>query len=220
MSLSAPSMNLQLDTFQVQPALPEELKGLRELAYNLLWQWDEPLREVFRRLDRDLWEKTYHNPVLTLGSIAQERLQAAARDDSYMAFYSRAYEKFTNYMKETTWWDKKYGQERPIIAYFSAEYGLAECLPIYSGGLGVLSGDHLKTASDLGIPLIGVGLLYQQGYFRQYLTPDGWQQERYPANDFYNLPLHPCADRRRPATLRGVASGRRAPEDQGCGSCK
>ena len=94
-------------------------------------------------------------------------------------------------MKETTWWDKKYGQERPIIAYFSAEYGLAECLPIYSGGLGVLSGDHLKTASDLGIPLIGVGLLYQQGYFRQYLTPDGWQQERYPANDFYNLPLHP-----------------------------
>ena len=184
-------MNLQVDTFQVQPALPEELKGLREMAYNVVWQWDEPIREIFRRLDRDLWEETYHNPVLLLGSIAQERLQAAARDDSYMASYSRAYEKFTNYMKEATWWDKQHGDERPCIAYFSAEYGLAECLPIYSGGLGVLAGDHLKTASDLGIPLVGVGLLYQQGYFRQYLTPDGWQQERYPANDFYNLPLEP-----------------------------
>ena len=187
----AAKMNLQLDTFQVQPALPETLKGLREMAYNLVWQWYEPVREVFRRLDRDLWEGTYHNPVLLLGSIAQERLHAAARDDSYMAFYSRAYEKFTNYMKEATWWDKRHGEERPSIAYFSAEYGLAESLPIYSGGLGVLAGDHLKTAGDLGIPLVGVGLLYQQGYFRQYLTPDGWQQERYPANDFYNLPLEP-----------------------------
>ncbi len=184
-------MHYQLDAFQVQPSLPEELKGLRELAYNLVWQWDEPLREVFRRLDRDLWEETYHNPVLMLGSIAQERLRAAARDDSYLAFYYRAYEKFTCYMKESTWWDKMHGQERPTIAYFSAEYGMAEALPIYSGGLGVLSGDHLKTASDLGIPLVGVGLLYQQGYFRQYLTPDGWQQERYPANDFYNLPVQP-----------------------------
>ena len=191
MPISAASMNLHLDTFQVQPALPEGLKGLREMAYNLVWQWDEPVREVFRRLDRDLWEGTYHNPVLLLGSIAQERLHAAARDDSYMAFYSRAHEKFTHYMKEATWWDKKHGEERPSIAYFSAEYGLAESLPIYSGGLGVLAGDHLKTASDLGIPLVGVGLLYQQGYFRQYLTPDGWQQERYPANDFYNLPLEP-----------------------------
>ena len=191
MPISAAMMNLKLDTFQVQPALPEELKGLREMAYNLVWQWDEPVREIFRRLDRDLWEETYHNPVLLLGSIAQERLQAAARDDSYMASYSRAYEKFTNYMKEATWWDKRHGDERQCIAYFSAEYGLTESLPIYSGGLGVLAGDHLKTTSDLGIPLVGVGLLYQQGYFRQYLTPDGWQQERYPANDFYNLPLEP-----------------------------
>ena len=191
MPINDAMMNLQLDTFQVQPALPEELKGLREMAYNMVWQWDEPVREIFRRLDRDLWEETYHNPVLLLGSIAQERLQAAARDDSYMASYSRAYGKFTTYMKEATWWDKQHGDERPCIAYFSAEYGLAECLPIYSGGLGVLAGDHLKTASDLGIPLVGVGLLYQQGYFRQYLTPDGWQQERYPANDFYNLPLEP-----------------------------
>jgi starch phosphorylase len=183
--------NFQIDTFQVQPSLPEELKGLSEMAYNMVWAWDEPLREVFRRLDRDLWEETYHNPVLMLGTIAQERLRAAARDDSYLAFYYRAYEKFTTYMKEPTWWDKMHGQERPIIAYFSAEYGIAESLPIYSGGLGVLSGDHLKTSSDLGIPLIGVGLLYQQGYFRQYLTPDGWQQELYPANDFYNLPVQP-----------------------------
>ena len=188
-------IHFQLDSFQVQPSLPEELKGLREMAYNFLWSWDEPLREVFRRLDRDLWEETYHNPVLLLGSISQERLMAATHDDSFLAFFSRAYEKFTGYMKETTWWDKMHGQERPIIAYFSAEFGLAETMPIYSGGLGVLSGDHLKTASDLGIPLVGVGLLYQQGYFRQYLTPDGWQQERYPANDFYNLPVQPALDK-------------------------
>ncbi len=184
-------LQFQVDSFQVQPSLPEELKGLRELAYNLLWSWDEPLREIFRRLDRDLWEETYHNPVLMLGSISQERLLTMARDDSFLAFFNRGYEKFTAYMKEATWWDKRHGEERPTIAYFSAEFGLAESLPIYSGGLGVLSGDHLKTASDLGIPLIGVGLLYQQGYFRQYLTPDGWQQERYPANDFYNLPMEP-----------------------------
>ncbi len=187
-------IHFQLDTFQVQPSLPDELRPLRELAYNIVWSWDEPLREVFRRLDRDLWEETYHNPVLMLGSISQERLLTMARDDSYLAFLSRAYEKFTTYMKEVTWWDRMHGNERPTIAYFSAEFGLAESLPIYSGGLGVLSGDHLKTASDLGMPLVGVGLLYQQGYFRQYLTPDGWQQERYPANDFYNLPVQPAKD--------------------------
>lgn len=183
--------HFQLDTFQVQPSLPEELKGLRDLAYNLVWSWDEPLREVFRRLDRDLWEETYHNPVLMLGTISQDRLLSASRDDSFLAFYKRAFEKFQSYMNDPTWWDRMHGAERPVVAYFSAEFGLAEALPIYSGGLGVLSGDYLKTASDLGVPLVGVGLLYQQGYFKQYLTPDGWQQERYPANDFYNLPVQP-----------------------------
>ena len=181
---------MKLESFRVVPALPEKLKGLRELAHNLLWTWDDELRVVFNRLDRSLWDRTYQNPVLMLGMISQERLEALAEDESFLAFYERTYERFQSYLKEPTFWDKRY-RERPLIAYFSAEYGLAECLPIYSGGLGVLSGHHLKSASDLGFPLVGVGLLYQQGYFRQYLSSDGWQQESNPTNDFYNLPAHP-----------------------------
>jgi len=182
---------MRIESFHVVPALPEPLEGLREMAYNLLWTWDEDLRVLFLRLDRALWDSTYQNPVLMLGSIAQERLEALAADDGFMAYYARTYARYKEYLAERTWWDKLHA-ERPLIAYFSAEFGLAECLPIYSGGLGVLSGHHLKSASDLGVPLVGIGLLYQQGYFRQYLTTDGWQQESYPVNDFFNLPIRPA----------------------------
>ncbi len=184
-------MQLQnLDTFQVVPALPEKLAGLHEMAYNLVWSWDEGLRAVFRRIDRDLLDRTYQNPVLMLGQVSQRRLDELVRDENFMSFYQRAYEGLQNYLKERTWWEQRF-PVKPLIAYFSAEFGLAESLPIYSGGLGVLAGDHLKSASDLGVPLVGVGLLYQQGYFRQYLSTDGWQQESYPTNDFYNLPVEP-----------------------------
>jgi starch phosphorylase len=179
---------MKIHSFRVVPALPERLQGLRDIANNLLWSWDDDLRVVFSRLDRDLWDSTYQNPVLMLGTIAQERLEALARDESFLSYYDRALERLQAYLREPTWWDRRL-QERPLVAYFSAEYGLAECLPIYSGGLGVLSAHHLKSASDLGVPLVGVGLLYQQGYFRQYLTSDGWQQESYPVNDFYNVPV-------------------------------
>ena len=179
---------MRIHSFRVVPALPERLQGLRDIAMNLLWSWDDDLRIVFSRLDRDLWDSTYQNPVLMLGTIAQERLESLARDESFLSYYDRALERLRAYLREPTWWDRRL-QERPLVAYFSAEYGLAECLPIYSGGLGVLSAHHLKSASDLGVPLVGVGLLYQQGYFRQYLTSDGWQQESYPVNDFYNVPV-------------------------------
>ena len=179
---------MRIHSFRVVPALPERLQGLHDIAYNLLWSWDDDLRVVFSRLDRDLWDKTYQNPVLMLGTIAQERLEALARDESFLSYYDRALERLRAYLREPTWWDRRL-KERPLVAYFSAEFGLAECLPIYSGGLGVLAGHHLKSASDLGVPLVGVGLLYQQGYFRQYLTSDGWQQESYPVNDFYNVPV-------------------------------
>jgi starch phosphorylase len=183
---------MRIHSFRVVPALPERLQGLRDIAYNLLWSWDDDLRVVFSRLDRDLWDGTYQNPVLMLGTIAQERLEALARDESFLSYYDRALERLHAYLGEPTWWDRRL-KERPLVAYFSAEYGLAECLPIYSGGLGVLSAHHLKSASDLGVPLVGVGLLYQQGYFRQYLTSDGWQQESYPINDFYNVPVQLAA---------------------------
>jgi len=179
---------MQVDSFRVVPRIPEKLQGLRELAYNLLWAWDEEIRALFLRLDRELWESTAQNPVLMLGRISQERLDDRAQDDGYRAFHDRVLARYRSYLTERTPWDKRVG-ERPLIAYFSAEYGLTESLPIYSGGLGVLAAHHLKSASDLGVPLVAVGLLYQEGYFRQYLTSDGWQHESYPVNDFYNLPV-------------------------------
>ncbi len=182
---------MRLDTFQVVPAVPERLAALREMAYNLLWSWDDELRQIFTRLDRELWEQCGQNPVLMLGRVSQARLDELSRDDGFLSLYERTLRHFRAYLEEPTWWDKRYG-ERPLVAYFSAEYGLSEALPIYSGGLGVLSGHHLKSASDLGVPLVGVGLLYQQGYFHQYLASDGWQQESYRDNDFFNLPVLPA----------------------------
>ena len=185
-------MKLAFIPYRVGPSVPPPLACLKEMAFNLLWTWDAEIREVFRRLDRDLWEETCANPVLLLGRIDQERLEEAAANESYLAYLERSYQRFRNYFTEKTWWEKTHGREHHVaIAYFSAEYGLTACLPIYSGGLGILAGDHLKTASDLGLPLVGVGLLYQGGYFRQYLNVDGWQQESYPVNDFYNLPVEP-----------------------------
>ncbi len=149
--------SMRLDSFQVVPSLPERLQGLREMAYNLLWTWDDEIRVVFPRLDRALWDATYQNPVLMLGTIAQARLEELAHDDSFLALFDRTYERYQSYLREPTWWDKRY-PERPLIAYFSTEYGIAECLPIYSGGLGVLAGDHLKTRQrPRGCPWSGWG---------------------------------------------------------------
>ncbi len=183
-------MTRPIRTFTVIPTLPPRLRNLREIAYNLLWEWDHESIDLFRRLDRELWEETGHNPVQILGSITQSRLEEVAEDDAFLAHMDRVYENLEEYIKSAKpcWYEGEYGKRsEPCIAYFSAEYGITDCMPIYSGGLGVLAGDHLKSASDLGVPLVGVGLLYQQGYFRQYLNADGWQQELYPENDFYNM---------------------------------
>ncbi len=181
-------------TFQVRPALPERLAPLEEVARNLRWAWDHETIALFRRLDRDLWEQTGHNPVDMLGVLPQERLRECAEDEAFLAHMERVKRDLDEYMTSAgTWYRKTYGAaDRHLVAYFSMEFGITECLPIYSGGLGMLAGDHLKSASDLGVPLVGVGLLYQKGYFRQYLNPDGWQQERYPVNDFSRLPLQPA----------------------------
>lgn len=178
--------------FTVLPALPAKLRRLQELAYNIWWSWNLDAVDLFRRLDRDLWESTGHNPVLILGTIAQERLEEVANDDGFIAHLERVGRSFDHYLSRAGWFQKTYPEEskkRGLIAYFSFEYGLTECLPLYSGGLGVLAGDHLKSASDLGLPLVGMGLLYQVGYAVQYLNADGWQQESYPHNDFYNMPI-------------------------------
>ncbi len=181
--------------FVVSPRIPEPLKRLHDIAYNIWWCWDKEAIEVFRRLDRILWERCYQNPVRLLGAISQERFEYLANDDSYLAHLERVSEKLDAYLKAQTWFDSVSSPVKSFrIAYFSAEFGLTEALPIYSGGLGILAGDHLKSASDLGVPLVGVGLLYRLGYFRQYLNVDGWQQELFPENDFYNMPTLPARD--------------------------
>lgn len=178
-----------LKEFLVHPALPPSLSRISELAYNLLWSWDHTIRAVFRRLDPVLWKECNHNPIQLLGSIPQERLDKAAADPRFLLLYRRACERHVSYLHTMP-----PGEGIPRIAYFSMEYGLLDCMQIYSGGLGILSGDHLKAASDSDFALTGVGLLYQRGYLQQYLNPDGWQQERTPLNDFYTLPVRPCTD--------------------------
>ncbi len=179
-----------LGTYYVIPYLPENLENLREVAYNLYWSWDSDSRNLFRRLDRELWEETNHNPVRMLGNISQDRLEEVSRDDGFIAHLNRVHKKLQEYLGAKTWFSKNFKTPKDFnIVYFSAEFGLTECLQTYSGGLGVLAGDHLKACSDLGIPLIGMGLLYKEGYFQQYLNSDGWQHERYEINDFDNLPM-------------------------------
>ena len=176
----------------VAPKLPPKLGRLHELTYNLRWAWDHEAIALFRRLDPELWEETNHNPEWMLGRMSQERLNALVHDTSFMAHYARVCHSFDEYMSaRDTWFQEHYGHfdRQPTIAYFSMEFGLTECLQNYSGGLGVLSGDHLKSASDLDIPLVGVGILYQEGYFQQYLNADGYQLESYPINDYVNLPV-------------------------------
>jgi starch phosphorylase len=182
--------------FRVVPALPPALEPLRELAANLWWCWNHPAIELFRRLDQVLWERTGHNPVRLLGTIDQRRLEEAAADPGFHALLNQVAGDLRSYLtSDETWFARTHGPvDRPLVAYFSAEFGLTECLSIFAGGLGLLAGDHLKSASDLGVPLVGVGLLYQEGYFRQYLNDAGWQQEAYVDNDFHTLPLSPVFD--------------------------
>jgi glycogen phosphorylase len=184
-------MNLSttLHKFTVVPYLPKELAGLQRIVYNLWWSWEPEAISLFRRLDPELWRATRHNPLEMLGNLQQASLDSLMTDEGFMSHLAQVEERLDEYLTSRTWY-QRHGNPDTQIAYFSMEFGLHESLPIYSGGLGILAGDHLKSASDLGLPLVGVGLLYRQGYFRQYLNLEGWQQEIYPENDFYNLPLH------------------------------
>ncbi|MGJ5817429.1 alpha-glucan family phosphorylase [Paludibaculum fermentans] len=177
--------------FLVSPALPPAISRLGELAHNLLWSWDHTIRPLFRRLDPSLWKECHRNPVLMLGRIPQESLEKAAADPRYIALYQSACRRYDEYMSRPADSSRK---DTMLVAYFSMEYGLLESLTIYSGGLGILSGDHLKAASDAGLNLVGIGLLYQKGYLQQYLNPDGWQTEKTPVNDFYTWPVQPALD--------------------------
>lgn len=181
--------------FNVLARLPERLKPLNTLANNLWFSWHHDIGNLFRRMDAELWESSKHNPVYMLGTIRQERLEELVRDAGFLAQMDRLHEDLERYVSvPPSPVPEARDFDRFCIVYFSAEFGLAECLPIYSGGLGVLAGDYLKSASDLNIPVVGVGLFYHEGYFQQYLSADGWQQEDYPENDFSTMPAQLIKD--------------------------
>lgn len=182
-------------TFVVVPNLPEVLKPLLTIANNMWWCWNSDAVELFRRLDRDLWEDSYHSPKGMLGMVSQQRLEELAEDDSFVSHMERVKKDLDKYMTMNTWFADSCSEHANMqFAYFSTEFAIHESIPIYSGGLGVLSGDHLKSASDMGLPLVGVGLLYRYGYFKQFLSFDGWQQEEYNENFLADMPLQPVKD--------------------------
>src|SRR5688572_1310965 len=183
-------------SFEVVSELPEPLAPLTRLAYNFRWTWNHDCRDLFRGVDVELWREVEHNPVALLNRLPKVKLNELAADAGFLAQVRACEKDLDEYLEAETWFDRTYPGKRDSnqIAYFCAEFGVSESLPIYSGGLGVLAGDHLKAASDLGVPLVGVGLLYARGYFRQRLSHDGWQQEIYPEYDFYQMPLQLIRD--------------------------
>jgi len=178
--------------------LPEEMRHLTAIAGNMYWSWNRSLRRLFERIDPVAWHSVGENPIALLKSLDQSKILQLQNDVEFQREVSDAYETHRWYLHEKmeTWFQKQYGQiyGNNLIAYFSAEFGIASCLRIYAGGLGILAGDHLKSASDLGVPLVGVGLFYRRGYFSQKVSDDGWQEEHYPENRPENLPLRPVLD--------------------------
>jgi glycogen phosphorylase len=197
--------------FIVRPVLPEVLKPLGDLAHNLRWCWHTETQNLFRSVDPQLWESTRGDPVRMLADVSVERLQALSVDRRFLKSLRLIEADLAEYLTGDLWY-QGYAAENPSapvgIGYFSPEFGITEVLPQYSGGLGILAGDHLKTASDLGIPIIGVGLLYRQGYFRQSLNAAGWQQERYPLLDPNALPLTLLQDDHGPVRIEVPLPGR------------
>lgn len=186
---------MKIKHFFVQSNLPENMVALREMALNLWYSWNWDFVKLFIQLDAELWEKCHQNPIKMLAVLPQEKLEDASNDNYFLENLRKVHERYKLYLEQEKWFDKNYKKyKNNPIAYFSLEYGLDTGLPVYSGGLGILSGDTLKSASDLGIPIVAVGLLYKYGYFRQSLSSDGWQQERYEENDWYHMPIQPVMD--------------------------
>ncbi|TDE00415.1 alpha-glucan family phosphorylase [Jiangella asiatica] len=194
----------------VRTVLPEPLAALGDLVTNLRWSWHQPTQELFSAVDPGLWDEVGHDPVRLLGEVTPERLAELAADPAFLGLVRATHDDLQNYLTEARWYQDADGRAPAGIAYFSPEFGITHVLPQYSGGLGILAGDHLKAASDLGVPIIGVGLLYRHGYFVQSLSREGWQQERYPVVDPDNLPLVRLREQdSRPAQITvGMPGGR------------
>ena len=180
----------------VNPQLPKRIEKISEISNNLWWSWNTEFLRLFQEIDRDLWEQSNKNPVKFLKHVSQDRLEKAAKDLLFLRDYDKVVDNYEAYMSsKNTWFANRYPENKnDLIAYFSAEYGLDQTIPIYSGGLGILSGDHLKSASDLGIPLVAVGLLYKDGYFNQKIDGNGQQQTEYNKLELENMPINPVKD--------------------------
>ena len=180
----------------VVPKLPSRVGRLPEIANNLWWSWNTEFLRLFQEIDPNLWEKVERNPVKFLKLVAQDKIERISEDPSFLRKYDQVVENFDDYIKsKNTWFANNYSKNKDdLIAYFSAEYGIDEIIPIYSGGLGILSGDHLKSASDLGLPFVAIGLLYKNGYFHQKIDVNGVQCCEYKNIDLYNLPILPVKD--------------------------
>ena len=192
-------------------SLPRRINRLEELAYNLWWTWNPDAQRLFLRIDRDLWERANHNPVCFLRQVERSRLNAVTNNRYYLDFYDSMMREFDNYMEaKDTWFPRNFPDlEDRLIAYFSMEFGLHEALPIYAGGLGILSGDHTKEASDLGLPFVAIGFFYTEGYFTQHISEDGWQEARNTVHTFKDLPVLSVLDENdKPLTIRVELPGR------------
>ena len=197
-----------LRRFTVRAHLPERLSALERLSINLRWSWDKPTQDLFEAIDPEMWKHVGCDPVAMLGQVSPTRVEELARDESFVQRLDALAAELDDYLTKPLWYQQLAAEngetaggdgDRVLpngIAYFSMEFGVAEVLPNYSGGLGILAGDHLKSASDLGLPLIAVGLWYRSGYFRQSLTADGWQHETYPSLDPQGQPLRLLTDAR------------------------
>ncbi|RCX17944.1 maltodextrin phosphorylase [Anaerobacterium chartisolvens] len=185
-----------LGKITVTAVLPDRLKKLRDMAYNLWWTWNADAIDLYREIDIDLWERLNKNPVSFLQEVSQKKLEQKLMDEGFLARYDKTSARFDSYISsKDTWFNQTYPAKNDFsMAYFSAEYGLNEVLPIYSGGLGVLSGDHCKSASDLGLPFTAVGLFYKQGYFSQHINRDGWQETKFTDLNVSQLPIRPALD--------------------------
>lgn len=195
----------------VVPQLPEKISRLTEIANNLWWSWNTEFLKLFQMIDIDLWENVGKNPIKFLKLVNQSKIEEISENSEFLRQYNRVVENFDNYMNsKDTWFNKKYpNNKNDLIAYFSAEYGLDEVVPIYSGGLGILSGDHLKSASDLGLPFVAVGLLYKNGYFHQKINSKGEQCSEYHNIDLYNLPILPVKDKMNDDVIIDIELGER-----------
>ncbi|HWC11293.1 MAG TPA: DUF3417 domain-containing protein, partial [Acidimicrobiales bacterium] len=180
-----------LQSFTVRPRLPRSLAPLEELSRNLRWSWDRSTRDLFRSIDPEAWERSGNDPVALLGTVGRRRLEALAADEDFLGAMIAVHADLRQHLEGDLWFQST-GHRLGCVAYFSPEFGISEALPQYSGGLGVLAGDHLKAASGLGVPVVAVGLLYREGYFRQGLAADGWQEERYVTLDPEAMALTLC----------------------------